>query len=72
MSKFVVLQGWGTAAEQVRQQVRANLAIGQGTGRGRAAKRRARAIEAAAVAAVGADGFTPNQWRVIGYANQIN
>jgi len=72
MSKFIVLEGWGTAAEQVRDQVRANLAIGEARGRGRAAKRRAREIETAAVANVGPSGFTPGQWRAIGYANQIN
>jgi hypothetical protein len=61
--------GWCNPSEDIRTQVRHNLSTDQATGRGSAAKRRAREIESHAVATVGCSGYTQSQWTAIIYAN---
>jgi hypothetical protein len=61
--------GWCSPKEDIRTQVKYNLSTDQATGRGSAAKRRARKIETQAVATVGCSGYTKSQWSAILYAN---
>lgn len=61
--------GWCSPKEDIHTQVKYNLSSDQSSGRGSAAKRRAREVETRAVATVGCSGYTKSQWSAIRYAN---